>query len=203
MHSQFLFLSVISVIAIFLCSTSSAQNITVTWTGGWNCRLAFLDKNFQCALGENGAAVNTQEGDGKTPIGAFPLRRAFYRADRMNSSLPFCYNTSSYLNCEATQENYGWVDDGNDPFYNQFVLLPYPAHHEELYLQSSVYDLFAVIGYNDDPIVPFAGSAIFFHVASEGYGATAGCVSMALEDLSFVLSRVSVNTYMIIQASEQ
>jgi L,D-peptidoglycan transpeptidase YkuD (ErfK/YbiS/YcfS/YnhG family) len=186
-------------ILLFACHVN-AQNITVTWTGGWSCSLSFLGQTFQCALGKNGATYEKKEGDGKTPLGSFPLRRAFYRADKVtDSSTPDCYGVSSYLNCQATQTNFGWVDDSSDDLYNQFVYLPYNASHEELYLStSSVYDLLAVIGYNDDPIIPYAGSAIFFHVASPGYGGTAGCISMELKDLVFVLSQVTADTRMII-----
>jgi L,D-peptidoglycan transpeptidase YkuD (ErfK/YbiS/YcfS/YnhG family) len=174
------------------------NNFTVTWTGGWSCTLSFHGSMYRCALGKNGVSSNKQEGDGKTPLGTFKLRRAFYRRDKTESEN--CFGVSSYLNCTATETTFGWVDEPKDPLYNQFVYLPYNASHEELYLQSSsVYDLMAVIGYNDDPVVPYAGSAIFFHVASSGYGSTAGCVSMAISDLITVLSGVQRDTWMIIK----
>ena len=133
----------------------------------------------------------------------FLIRRAFYRPDKL-ACVP---NLPTYLDLLATQTNFGWVDEPTDPLYNQFVYLPYynnvtnaTISHENLYLNSSnVYDLMAVIGYNDVNIIPFAGSAIFFHVASNGYGATAGCVSLSLSDLTYVLERINLNTYMIIQ----
>ena len=106
---------------------------------------------------------------------------------------------ASYLACEETLPEYGWVDDPNDPKYNQFITTAssYPASHEHPYLStSSVYDLLAVIGYNDDPIIPGAGSAIFFHVVSEGYGPTAGCVALSKPDLVEVLRHVTEDTRM-------
>ena len=115
----------------------------------------------------------------------------------MTTATAACYGLPYFLNCQATQTTFGWVDAATDPLYNQFVTLPYNASHEDLYLtDSSVYDLLAVVGYNDDPVVAYKGSAIFFHVASAGYGPTAGCISMALEDLVFVLSSVHKNTWM-------
>ena len=181
---------------LLFCSYSFAQNITVRWIQNWNCELDFLGKTLPCVLGVNGAGNDTKEGDGRTPFGQFKLRRAFYRADKTNSL--DCFNASKYLNCEAIQPNYGWVDEPLDPLYNQFVYLPYPASHEELYLtSSSAYDLMAVIGYNDDPIVPYAGSAIFFHVTTT-YGGTAGCVAISMDDLKWVLSQVSAESWIII-----
>jgi L,D-peptidoglycan transpeptidase YkuD (ErfK/YbiS/YcfS/YnhG family) len=174
----------------------SSQNITVSWSEGWNCELEFEGEIYRCSLGKNGATANKMEGDGKTPFGAFQLRRAFYRQDKTSSNN--CLNTSKYLNCEATQETFGWVDDAADPLYNQFTYLPYSASHEELYLKGSVaYDLMAVIGYNDNPAIPYKGSAIFFHVTSS-YGGTAGCVAVSLPDLQSILSRVTEETWMII-----
>ena len=187
------------ILSLIILTLASAHNITVTWVGGWSCNLQFLGKTYQCALGKNGVTQDKKEGDGKTPLGIFPLRRAFYRADRvMDPTIPYCYGAAPHLKCEATQTNYGWVDASTDPLYNQFVYLPYNASHEELYLSSSVYDLLAVIGYNDDPVIPNDGSAIFFHVASSGYGSTAGCISMDIKDLSYVLSHVTSETRMII-----
>ncbi len=202
----------------------SCGNITVTWTGGHYCTLEFLHRKMPCSLGKNGATLEKKEGDGKTPIGIFPLRRAFFRADKVpvlqqsEQRKVWCYDTASYLHCEAIEVNFGWVDESMDPMYNQFVFLPYPQNsnssvsHENLYLtDSSVYDLFAVIGYNDAPVIPFLGSAIFFHIASmvssnnkndtvaSDFGPTAGCVALAKEDLIFVLSQVEPQTMFIIQ----
>lgn len=177
----------------------TSPDIIVTWVGGHDCKLEFLGQTMRCALGKNGVTRSKREGDGKTPIGTFPLRRAFYRQDKTNTT---CFSVASHLNCEATLIDFGWVDAPTDMMYNRFVLLPYKdgsVSHENLYLaDSAVYDLLAVIGYNDDPVVPYAGSAIFFHVASEGYGATAGCISLALADLAFVLSRVTAETRFVV-----
>eukprot|EP01040_Poterioochromonas_malhamensis_P000821 gene821-874_t len=177
------------------------NNITVTWIQGWDCKLEFQGDIYRCALGKNGVSSNKREGDGKTPLGEFQLRRAFYRRDRGGSNN--CYGVASYLNCVETETDFGWVDEASDPLYNQFVILPYDASHENLYLtDSTAYDLMAVIGYNDNPVVPYAGSAIFFHVTNSNYGGTAGCVAMALSDLSSILQRVTADTWMIIQANE-
>jgi L,D-peptidoglycan transpeptidase YkuD (ErfK/YbiS/YcfS/YnhG family) len=60
-----------------------------------------------------------------------------------------------------------------------------------MWRKDGVYDLVVVLGYNDDPVVPGAGSAIFMHVARPGYAATEGCVALALEDLLHVVGRAA------------
>ena len=50
-----------------------------------------------------------------------------------------------------------------------------------------LYDLVVILGHNDAPVVPGAGSAIFMHVASPGYGPTEGCVALARDDLVALL----------------
>jgi L,D-peptidoglycan transpeptidase YkuD (ErfK/YbiS/YcfS/YnhG family) len=77
----------------------------------------------------------------------------------------------------------GWCDDPFDAAYNKPVKLPYRASAERLWRDDEVYDLIVPLGYNDDPVVPGMGSAIFLHVARPDYAPTAGCVALALPDL--------------------
>ena len=49
--------------------------------------------------------------------------------------------------------------------------LPYPASAEHLWRDDHVYDIVAVIGFNDDPVMPGKGSAIFLHLAQAGLSA--------------------------------
>jgi L,D-peptidoglycan transpeptidase YkuD (ErfK/YbiS/YcfS/YnhG family) len=178
---------------IWICVCGSSlfvlgqDNIEVVNTDGYACTLKYLDREFQCSLGRNGVTQSKEEGDGCTPVGSFPLRRVFYRPDRVPAP-----TTPLLLN--ATKPNFGWCDDGSSDAYNQFELLPDETYsHEELWLDGSYYDTMAVIGYNDDPVVVGAGSAIFFHVTPD-YGSTSGCVAMALEDLTWVLANVTEAT---------
>ena len=165
-------------------ATDPDFDIYVQATGGYSCSLAFQGLTFQCSLGRNGVvpAEDKVEGDGSTPAGAYPIRRVFYRADRVPAP-------NTYLEANATRSDYGWCDDSEAPTYNEFVYLPTPYSHEDLYLNSSYYDLLGVIGYNDDPPVPGKGSAIFFHVTPD-YGSTSGCVAMHVDNLTWVLSQV-------------
>ena len=45
-----------------------------------------------------------------------------------------------------------------------------------------------ILGHNDDPVVPGAGSAIFLHLARPGYDPTEGCVALARADLEALLA---------------
>jgi L,D-peptidoglycan transpeptidase YkuD (ErfK/YbiS/YcfS/YnhG family) len=53
-----------------------------------------------------------------------------------------------------------------------------------------LYDLVAVVGFNDDPVVPGRGSAIFLHLARLDYLPTAGCVALAEADLRAALEQL-------------
>lgn len=143
--------------------------------------LAWRDRRVRCALGRAGLRADKREGDGGTPVGRFPLRRVFYRPDRV--PLP-----ATGLPVSPIDPDFGWCDDPADPAYNQPVRLPFAASHERLWRSDRLYDLLAVIGYNDDPVMPGLGSAIFLHVAEAGFKPTAGCVALAPEDLAELLA---------------
>jgi L,D-peptidoglycan transpeptidase YkuD (ErfK/YbiS/YcfS/YnhG family) len=149
-------------------------------------KLVLDDHVFRCAIGRGGVkpAADKREGDGCTPAGTYPIRRVYYRADRVPQ--PVCQ-----LPMQALKPTDGWCDDPSDTQYNRFVLLPYAASHEELWRQDHLYDVIVEIGHNDDPVVPQMGSAIFMHVARDNYGPTAGCISLALKDLLLVLRQLT------------
>lgn len=143
--------------------------MNISFREGW---LTWPVGSARAACGRSGVGAEKREGDGASPAGTFPLVRAFYRPDRIaapRTSLPLT----------ALSPGHGWVDDPADPAYNRLVTLPYPAGHEALWRQDAIYDVLVVIGYNIDPIVPGAGSAIFLHVARPDYSPTAGCIAIA------------------------
>lgn len=146
-------------------------------------RLTVADLILPCALGRGGVRPDKREGDGATPVGAFPLRRLLYRADR----LP---RPRTDLPAAEIGPDDGWCDDPADRRYNRPVTLPYPARHERLWRDDGLYDLVVVLGHNDDPPVAGSGSAVFLHVARAGYAPTEGCVALALPDLERVLGLV-------------
>jgi L,D-peptidoglycan transpeptidase YkuD (ErfK/YbiS/YcfS/YnhG family) len=136
----------------------------------------------RCALGPGGvvAAAEKREGDGASPAGLWPMRRVLYRADRRAAP-------ETGLRVEALDPADGWCDAPGDRLYNRHVRLPYPASAERLWRDDGVYDLIVVLGHNDDPVVPGAGSAIFLHLARPDFAPTQGCIALAAEDLEALL----------------
>lgn len=156
-------------------------------------RLTWGDRGLRCALGRGGIRTDKKEGDGATPVGVFPLRRVFYRPDRVpapTTSLPLA----------ALRATDGWCDDPAHPDYNRLVRLPFDAGHERLWREDSLYDVIVVLGHNDDPPVPGRGSAIFLHVAADNYADTEGCVALTLPDLTQLLADIPENAVLEVLA---
>jgi L,D-peptidoglycan transpeptidase YkuD (ErfK/YbiS/YcfS/YnhG family) len=138
---------------------------------------------YACRLGRSGIVADKREGDGATPVGRFPLRQIFYRADR--GAAP-----QTALPSRALAQTDGWCDDPASPHYNRPVTLPFDASHEEMWRADNLYDLVVVIGHNDAPVVAGMGSAVFLHVMSPGGDPTAGCVAFGKADLLEILSQL-------------
>lgn len=144
-------------------------------------QLRFADRTFACALGRGGISADKREGDGATPAGRLGLVEVLYRADRVDRPV-------AELPVRAIRRDHGWCDDPDDPQYNRLVKLPLAASHERLWLEEDAYDMLVVLDWNLATPVAGKGSAIFLHVASYGYGPTAGCVALASADLREVLA---------------
>jgi len=137
-----------------------------------------------CALGKGGVtpAAAKREGDGASPLGVWPIREVIFRPDRGIAPL-------TGLPVRPMAEDDGWCDAPGDPAYNRPVKLPYPASAEVMWREDGLYDLVVVLGHNDDPPIAPLGSAIFLHLAWEGYLPTEGCVALTREDLAELLSK--------------
>jgi L,D-peptidoglycan transpeptidase YkuD (ErfK/YbiS/YcfS/YnhG family) len=144
-------------------------------------RLTWRGQTLRCALGKGGVKVEKEEGDGATPAGLLALRRILYRADRVPP--PRCA-----MPIEPISATDSWCDDPGHRDYNRLVTLPHDARHEELWRRDEIYDVIAVLGWNDAPVVKGRGSAIFLHVARSDYAPTEGCVALALTDLTRLLA---------------
>ncbi len=135
---------------------------------------------WRCCHGRGGLQRHKQEGDGASPIGLLPLRRVLFRADRGPAP-------RTVVPLEPIGPADGWCDDPMDDRYNHAVSLPCAARHEALWRGDGLYDIVGVLGWNDQPVVRGAGSAIFLHVARPDYAPTEGCVALAVQDLRDIL----------------
>ncbi|HSR55900.1 MAG TPA: L,D-transpeptidase family protein [Alphaproteobacteria bacterium] len=140
-------------------------------------------RTLACALGRTGIRDEKREGDGATPSGTFPLRRVLYRPDRGP-------RPRTCLPVAALTPDDGWCDDPADSAYNRPVQLPHGASAEHLWRDDHLYDVIVVIGHNDDPVVPGAGSAIFLHVAAPDFSPTEGCVALKKDELLEILAEL-------------
>ncbi|WP_091742141.1 L,D-transpeptidase family protein [Phenylobacterium immobile] len=143
-------------------------------------------RSFRCVIGKGGLkrASEKREGDGASPIGAWPLRRVLYRPDRGPAPL-------TALPVAEIAPDDGWCDAAGDAAYNRPVTLPYPASAERMWRDDGLYDIVVVLGHNDDPVVPGMGSAIFLHLARPEYGPTEGCVAVSRADLEALLAQAA------------
>lgn len=158
-------------------------------------RLHWQGRSYQCALGKGGITRDKKEGDGATPVGRFALRRVLYRADRFDAP------QTGLADVTALDPADGWCDAPADANYNRPVRHPYAASAETLWRDDGLYDVIVVLGHNDDPPLPGAGSAIFLHVARPDYGPTEGCVALALPDLLAVLADCTEGTFLSVTVS--
>lgn len=142
---------------------------------------------YRCALGRGGFKENKKEGDGTTPAGTFKLREVLYRADRMA-------RPKTQLPVREIKESDGWCDDVKSPNYNKLIKLPTEEKHEKLFRDDEVYDLIVVLGYNDEPVVPGLGSAIFMHIARPTYSPTEGCIALEKSELLKILETCDSET---------
>lgn len=136
---------------------------------------------WRCAVGRGGIRADKREGDGATPAGLLPLRRVLYRADRVAPP------TACAAPVEPIAPMDGWCDDPSHGDYNLLVSLPHPARHEALWRTDGLYDLIAVLGWNDAPVQRHRGSAIFLHVAWADLAPTEGCIALPEPALSAAL----------------
>ncbi len=87
-----------------------------------------------------------------------------------------------------------WIDDPASPDYNRFITIPDPENppawfeKQKMRHNDFAYRWLVEIRHNSDPPVPGEGSAIFFHIRRGATRPTAGCTTMAEQDLGRVIS---------------
>lgn len=139
---------------------------------------------FPCALGRSGIRTDKREGDGGTPRFELPLRRVFYRADRIG-------RLRSLLPARRIGPRDAWCDDARDRRYNRLIDRPPGEAEERLQRDDHLYDVIVELGWNDRPVIRGRGSAIFWHLARPGFTPTAGCVAVERHVFAKVLPRLA------------
>jgi L,D-peptidoglycan transpeptidase YkuD (ErfK/YbiS/YcfS/YnhG family) len=149
--------------------------------------LTFRGASLPVALGRSGIQANKREGDGATPRGRFRLVRLWWRADR----LP---HPGTQLPTRRIEMNDAWCEDPSDRRYNRAVKLSQASSADRLWRDDHLYDLVIELDHNTRPRMKNLGSAVFVHVARQGFGPTAGCVALKAEDLTRLLARLGRDT---------
>ena len=168
-------------------NSGNAQRFERT-SAGWKA----VGKPWPVLFGKNGIAwgsgirgqeekgLHKAERDGRAPAGLFRIG-TIYTYDR---ALP---EGSDYPFHTVTDAD-AWVDDVNHPKYNRHVIVdpknPPPWFAKQrMRLGDFAYRWLVEIRHNSDPPVPGKGSAIFFHIRRGPQKPSAGCTTMAEENL--------------------
>lgn len=123
-------------------------------------------------------APQKKEGDGRSPAGALPLGEMWGYDETAPTGVSLPYH--------AARESDRCVDDPDSPHYGQLVQAPAspPWRSAELMRRpDELYRHLLVVRYNMDRPVRAAGSCIFVHRWDAARSPTAGCTTMAAEDL--------------------
>jgi L,D-peptidoglycan transpeptidase YkuD (ErfK/YbiS/YcfS/YnhG family) len=158
-------------------------------------KVIFAGRTYRCALGRGGIGIKAGEGDGITPVGCFALKAVYFRPDRLlppKTSLPVI----------PLKKGDGWCDAPERPEYNTLVEPPFKGSHEKMWRVDGLYDVVITIAYNDNPVIPGKGSAIFIHVVRPGFEATEGCIALRIADLTDILKDCTASTRIDIQAPQ-
>jgi L,D-peptidoglycan transpeptidase YkuD (ErfK/YbiS/YcfS/YnhG family) len=136
---------------------------------------------LRCALGRSGIGTDKREGDGKTPRASMRLLYGFWRPDRMA-------RPATRLPLLPTRAGMIWCDAPTHPAYNRLSRIAIPASHENIRRTDHVYDICLVMDWNISTRKRYGGSAIFLHLARDGYAPTEGCIAVSANDMRRLLS---------------
>jgi L,D-peptidoglycan transpeptidase YkuD (ErfK/YbiS/YcfS/YnhG family) len=139
------------------------------------------------ALGRGGIKSLKREGDGGTPGGRFRPVRLWWRADRL-------LRPRTLLPSRHIGPADAWCEDPADRRYNRAFRRQPDERGDRLARKDALYDLIVEIDHNKRPRVAGRGSAVFIHVARQGFAPTAGCVALRRLDLLRLISRLSPKT---------
>ncbi len=127
----------------------------------------------------NGIPMKVEK-DWRAPAGVFQLGSLFGYAARPPSGAKWPYIQVGPWDA--------YVDDSNNPYYNQHVRVdprrvPPWFEKQRMRLGDAAYKWMLEIRHNQGPAAPGYGSAIFFHVRRGPTKPSAGCSTMAVENL--------------------
>ncbi|CAN5251074.1 L,D-transpeptidase family protein [soil metagenome] len=131
--------------------------------------------------GQNERGLRKKEKDGRAPAGIFRIGKVYTHDAQLppGADLPFRKITTADA----------WPDDPEHPQYNRHIVIPDPANpppwfeKQKMRHHDFAYRWLVEIRHNSDPPVAGDGSAIFFHIRRGLQRPTAGCTTMAGEDL--------------------
>jgi L,D-peptidoglycan transpeptidase YkuD (ErfK/YbiS/YcfS/YnhG family) len=150
-------------------------------TRGW---LTFCGLTVPVSLGRGGILANKREGDGATPRGTFRPLRLWWRPDR--GSRP-----RTRVPIRPIGPSDAWCEDPADRRYNRPIRLANDQTGDRLKRTDHLYDLIIEIDHNTRPRIAGRGSAVFIHLARQGFLPTAGCVGLTRNALLRLLERLS------------
>lgn len=147
---------------------------------------------FRCALGRSGITARKREGDGATPLGAMRILSGFRK--------PFARPVSQcVVPLRRLRSSDGWCDASGDANYNRPVRFPYHKSAETMLRADSLYTIGFVLDWNIRPRRLNCGSAIFLHVAKNGYLPTEGCIALSRRDMERLMPHLTTRTKLVVR----
>ncbi len=130
--------------------------------------------------GQEEPGLRKAERDGRAPAGVFRIGKIYTYDPALPAGADYPFRQVTTADA--------WVDDPANPNYNRFVTIDPanpPAWFEKQKMRHGdfAYRWLVEIRHNSDPPVPGAGSAIFFHIRRGVDRPSAGCTTMAEENL--------------------
>jgi L,D-peptidoglycan transpeptidase YkuD (ErfK/YbiS/YcfS/YnhG family) len=135
--------------------------------------------------GQGESGLRKKERDGRAPAGVFRIGKIYTHDAALPSGAKFPFRQITTADA--------WVDDPTHPDYNKHLVIPDPANpppwfeKQKMRHNDFAYRWLVEIRHNSDPPVAGDGSAIFFHIRRGVTRPTAGCTTMAEEDLVRVI----------------
>ncbi len=130
--------------------------------------------------GADEAGLKKMERDKRAPAGIFEIGKVFGYEPKLPAGANYPYR-------QVTEADV-WSDDPRSPNYNRHIVIdpnnpPDNYSHEKMRSGDFAYHWLIEIKHNENPPMPGAGSAIFFHIRRGETRPTSGCTTMAEENL--------------------